>query len=90
MNELNLNEMEMAVGGSGGSKKKLPARSGCDVYRIGKGDTLAKIARKKHTTVAKIKALNPTISDVNDITAGYYIYIPEQGGIGTAASCGIG
>ena len=30
MNELNLNEMEMAVGGSGGSKKKLPARSGCE------------------------------------------------------------
>ena len=78
MNELNLNEMEMAVGGSGGSKKKLPARSGCDVYRIGKGDTLAKIARKKHTTVAKIKALNPTISDVNDITAGYYIYVPAK------------
>ena len=76
MNELNMNELNNVVGGSGGSPRPLPAKGGCFVYQIVKGDTLGKIARKFGTTVEQIKAVNPTIHNVNDITADYYIYIP--------------
>ena len=74
--ELNLNEMENVSGGTGGSPRPLPEKHGCRVYKIVRGDTLGKIARINGTTVEKIKAVNSTIHNVNDITAGYYIYIP--------------
>ena len=76
LNELNINEMNHVAGGSGGSPRPLPEKSGCFVYWIMKGDTLSKIARKFGTTVERIKAVNTTIHNVNDITADYYIYIP--------------
>ena len=76
MKELNMNEMNNIVGGAGGSPRPLPEKSGCFVYRIVRGTTLGKIARKFGTTVERIKAVNTTIHNVNDITAGYYIYIP--------------
>ena len=78
MKEMNLNEMEEAVGGTGGSKNPLPPRQGYFIYWIQRGDTLGKIARKFGTTVNAIKAANSTIHNVNDITADYYIYIPER------------
>ena len=64
------------VGGAGGSPHPLPDKSGCIVYRIARGDTLGKIARRYGTTAERIKAVNTTVHNVNDITAGYYIYIP--------------
>jgi bacteriocin-like protein len=76
MKELNMNEMNNVVGGSGGSARPLPAKSGCIVYQIVRGDTLGKIARRYGTTAERIKAVNTTIHNLNDITAGYYIYIP--------------
>ena len=76
MNELNLNEMNNIVGGAGGSPHPLSDKSGCIVYRIARGDTLGKIARRYGTTAERIKAVNTTIHNVNDITAGCYIYIP--------------
>ena len=79
--ELNLNDLENVSGGTGGSKNPLPPKAGCFVYWIQRGDTLSKIARRFGTTVAAIKAVNPTIHNVNDITADYYIYIPESKGI---------
>lgn len=80
-NELNLNELENAAGGTGGSKRPLPPKAGCFVYWIQRGDTLSKLANRYNTTVAAIKAVNPTIHNANDITADYYIYIPESRGI---------
>ncbi len=76
MSELNLNEMSKVSGGTGGSPTPLPERPGCIVYHIKKGDKLGVIARTYHTTAEKIKEINPTIHNVNDITAGYYIWIP--------------
>ena len=76
MNELNLAEMAKVSGGSGGSPKPLPPREGFEVYQIKKGDTLGKIARKYGTNAEQLKQLNSTIHNVNDITAGYYIYVP--------------
>ncbi len=74
--ELNMNEMNNVVGGAGGSPHPLPEKSGCIVYRINRGENLEKIARRYGTTGERIKAVNTTIHNVNDITAGYYIYIP--------------
>ncbi len=76
MNELNLSEMEEAAGGMGGSGKKLPGKKGFKVYQIQKGDTLIRIANRFGTTADYLKKINPTIKDKNDITAGFYIYVP--------------
>ena len=77
--ELNANEMESVNGGMGGSSKALPAKEGYIVYQIEKGDNLTRIAKWYGTTVQAIKAANPgLIRDINDITAGYYIYIPKK------------
>lgn len=79
-NELNLNELEQASGGkkavAGGLKDRPAEKAGCIIYQIAPGDKLGVIAKKYNTTVAKIKAVNPSITDVNLIRAGYYIYIP--------------
>lgn len=75
--ELNLNEMEEAAGGKGGSRKVLPKKDGFIVYQIATGDTLIRIAKRYKTTVEDIMAVNPTIKKANDITAGYWIYIPQ-------------
>ena len=82
MKEMNVNEMDQIVGGTGGSRNPLPTKAGYTVYQIQRGDTLTKIARRFNTSVAAIKAANPTINNVNDITAGYYIYVPAGVGQG--------
>ncbi len=75
--EMNAQDMEQVSGGTGGSRKPLPPKAGMVVYQIQRGDTLNKLARRFQTTVAKIHAANPTIHNINDITAGFYIYIPQ-------------
>ena len=78
MKELNLNEMENVIGGRGGSPTKLPDKKGYWVYRIKSGDCLSKIAGRYGTTTATLQRINSKyIHNVNDITAGYYIYIPD-------------
>ena len=76
MKELNMNEMDMVVGGRGGSPTMLPERHGFQVYRIKSGDCLSKIAGRYGTTADYLKSINSTIHNINDITAGYYIYVP--------------
>ena len=79
MNELNLNEMESVTGGAGGYSKKPVEKKGFFIYQIVAGDNLTRIAKRFGTTVKAIKDANPTITDVNFIRSGYYIYIPEKG-----------
>ena len=77
--ELNLNELENATGGTGGSSRPLRPTAYYDVYQIRRGDTLSKIARRYGVTAEYLKSINPTIYNINDITAGYYIYVPAVG-----------
>ncbi len=77
MKELSLREMEEVSGGSGGSPNTLPPKQGFFPYRIQRGDTLRSIARRFGTTAERLESINPTIHNINDITAGYYIYVPE-------------
>jgi len=74
--ELNLNEMEEVAGGRGGSPHMLPEKPGFKVYKIKSHDTLSKIAGRYGTTADYLKSINSTIHNVNDITAGFYIYVP--------------
>lgn len=76
MKEMNVNEMAEVTGGTGGSPRYLPPKAGCLCYQIQRGDTLGKIARRYGTTAEYLKSINPTIHNINDITAGYYIYVP--------------
>ena len=76
-NELNLNEMEDITGGKGGSPTILPSKLGFLVYKIVRGDNLTRIAKKFNTTVNYLMEINPTITNKNDITAGFYIYVPD-------------
>ena len=78
MEELSLNEMEEVAGGMGGSPRRLPKREGFRLYRIVRGDTLGGIARAYNTTAEYLKSINPTIHNINDITAGYWIYVPRK------------
>ncbi len=79
MKELNLNEMDAIVGGRGGSPNPLPVKAGCDRYKIVPHDTLSGLANKFHTTVSKLMELNKEfITNKNDITAGFWIYVPKQ------------
>ena len=62
VSEINLNEMEQAAGGKGGSVKVLPHKDGCLVYQIASGENLTKIARRYGTTVKAIKIpLGPSL-----------------------------
>lgn len=74
--ELNLNEMEEAVGGNGGSPTPLPLKDGYKVYRIADGDNLTRIAKRFNTTVPYLMQINPAITNKNFIRAGYYMYVP--------------
>ena len=76
--ELNLNEMENAAGGNGGSPTPLLPKAGFDVYKIQGGDNLTRIAKKFNTTVDYLVAINPTITNKNFIRAQFYIYVPKQ------------
>ena len=54
----------------------LPEKPGFKVYRIKSHDTLSKIAGRHGTTAEYLKSINSTIHNINDITAGFYIYVP--------------
>ena len=75
--ELKPAELEEVSGGNGGSPTVLPHKAGYIVYQIARGDNLTRIAKRYNTTVKAIDDANPTITNVNDITAGYWIYIPQ-------------
>ena len=77
--EMNLNEMEEVVGGKGGYSYVPRPKAGCDVYQIRKGDNLTKIGRRYGVSADYLKSINPSISNINDITAGYWIYVPATG-----------
>ncbi len=77
-NELNLNVMEAVTGGKGGSPAPLSPTKQFDVYRIESGATLPRIAYRFNTTIDYLMSINPTIKNKNDITAGYYMYVPKQ------------
>ena len=47
------------------------------IYVVKAGDSLYALARRFGTTAERLKAINSTIHNVNDITAGYYIYVPD-------------
>ena len=77
--ELNLNELEEVVGGFGGSPNPLPQKAGCDRYKIESGTNLSRIARKYNTSVDYLMQINSEyITNKNDITAGFWIYVPKQ------------
>jgi len=78
--ELNLEQMDEVSGGKGqygGYASKPGPKAGCTVYQIKPGERLGDIAKRHGTTCEKIKAVNPTITDVNKIRANYWIYIPQ-------------
>lgn len=77
--ELNAEELEEVSGGKGkygGYAKKPRPKAGCKVYQIKSGETLGQIAARNRTTVARIMAVNPELTDPNRIMAKYWIYIP--------------
>lgn len=76
--ELNLNELEAVNGGKGGSPNPLPEKSGFKRHKIVSGETLSGIANKYGTTVNYLMSINPTITNKNDITAGFWIYVPAK------------
>jgi hypothetical protein len=83
INEVNVNELEQAVGGRGGYRKPPEPIFGLEIYRIQAGDNLTKIARKYGTTWMHLQDLNAdVIPNKNDITTGYYIYVPAREGNG--------
>ena len=73
--ELNVEELEQAAGGK---YPVLPKKAGYKVYQIQPGDTLYKLAKANKTTVDKLMACNPQITDRNLIRAGAYMYIPVK------------
>ena len=75
--ELNLQEMENVNGGFGGYAHKPREKAGFMAYQIVKGDNLTKIAKRFNTTVDYLVSINRSvIPNRNDITSGYYIYVP--------------
>jgi hypothetical protein len=46
-------------------------------YVVAKGDTFSKIAKKFGVTIAALKAANPQVKDINKITIGDQLNIPE-------------
>ena len=76
--ELGMEELDQVAGGrkQGGYDKKPPEKPGCKIYKVVHGDTLTKIANRNNTTVKKIMAVNPELTDPGFIVSGLYIYIP--------------
>ena len=72
--ELNLNELDEAVGGYRRPKEK----AGFIIYQIQKGDTVTRIAEKFQFTKKDILAWNPKITNPSLIYAGDYLYIKEK------------
>ena len=77
--ELNPEELEEVVGGFGGSPNPLPEKKGCDRYKIESGANLSRLARRYNTTVAYLMEINKDyITNKNDITAGFWMYVPKK------------
>lgn len=77
MKELNPEEMSEVSGGKcGGYSKKPATKKGCKIHRVVHGETLTKIATHYGTTVKKIMAVNPELTDASFIVSGCYIYVP--------------
>ena len=74
--ELYMNQMEEVTGGKGGSPNPLPKKKGFQTHKIVSGETLSGIANKYGTTVNYLMSINPTITNKNDITAGFGIDVP--------------
>ena len=76
--KLNVDELEQVSGGKkqGGYDKRPHEKPGCKIYKVVHGDTLTKIATRNNTTVKKIMAVNPELTDASFIVSGLYIYIP--------------
>ena len=47
-------------------------------YKVVKGDTLSKVAKRFNTTVSELQRLNPTITNVNKIYIGMTINVPND------------
>ena len=73
--ELNLNELEEAVGGK---FKKPDKKDGFDLYQIQKGDTLYMIAKTHGYKTDDLLEWNPKITDRNKIYVGDWIYIKKK------------
>ena len=71
MSEMNLMDMEKVVGGF----KKPSEKQGFFIYKIVRGDTLSRIARRFNTTVQRLLLANPKIKNRNLIRTGDYLYI---------------
>jgi len=84
--ELNLNELEKAVGGkgyvpSGGIKDRPDASqipAGCTVHQITATDNLTRIAAFYKTTIKAIMDRNPSIKDKNLLRTGYFLIVPDN------------
>ena len=76
--ELALEEMAGVTGGEGGSPYMLAALPGYKAYLIRPGDTLGIIAKNAHTTEEHLLAVNPTLANKYEVTAGYFIYVPAR------------
>ena len=74
--ELNMNEMEAVTGGERHFKPEKD-RAGWLQHKVEGGETLIRIANRYRTTVNYLMDINPTITNKNDITAGYYMYVPR-------------
>ena len=84
-NELNLNELEEAAGGKGGTEKAggsptpLPPKKGYKNYQITSTDTMIRIANRFDTTVdALMKVNSKWIKNKSLIMTGYYMYVPNK------------
>jgi LysM repeat protein len=59
-------------------------------YTIKSGDTLSNIAKAHGTTVKELQSINPSITDVNKITAGQAIRVPKAAKVTTTAPVVLG
>ena len=78
--ELSPDELEQVTGGKcGGYSEKPPAKAGCKIHKVVHGETLTTIAARYGTTVKKIMAVNPELTDSGFIVSGCWIYVPGRG-----------
>ena len=77
MSELkNINDSELNQVAGGTANGESWSDGTCTFYRVASGDTLSDIARRFHTDVPTIAALNPVlIEDVNFIQVGWEIRV---------------
>lgn len=78
-----LNNLNKAAVSATTSASTAPTTQQYETYLIKSGDTLSKIAKRYGTTVEKIMAANPYVTNKNKIYAGKTLQIPKfhEGGI---------